>query len=163
MPLGRLFFAERPRAAGRGRVMDGWTVALYELPEARQLAYGLVCLWRPGRGVGRQGPAQQPAAAGADRAARGRSACLTSATGSRSAAKRIAPAVDALFSPEFVSWMIELPWEKTGGTVTRFELRNGTLCVYVREKLRTAETLDAFAGRAAHIAARVLTAAARTA
>jgi hypothetical protein len=151
---GRLLYAERPRAAGRGRVMDGWTVALYEIPDATRLAYGLACLWRPGAvWVGRVQLAS-PLPEGLIELAlndptldeRYRVAVRTE--GDRSG-------LEALFTPDFVAWMKHLPWEKTGGTVTRFELRNGALCVYVREKLKTAETLDGFAERAAHIAACV--------
>jgi hypothetical protein len=154
---GRLFFAERPRAAGRGRVMDGWTVALYEIPEARRLAYGLVCLWRPGTVWGGRVQLNSPLPQD----------LIEQTVGEPRFDERYRVAVrsqedwrgvHALFSPGFVAWMNELPWENTGGTVTRFELRNGTLCVYMREKVRTAEALDAFAERAAHIAARILAA-----
>jgi hypothetical protein len=139
--------------------MDGWTVALYELPEARQLAYGLVCLWRPGAVWGGRVQLNSPLPQELTEQPMGDPPFDERyRVAVRSEEDR--PGVDALFTPDFVSWMTELPWEKTGGTVTRFELRNGALCVYVREKFRTAETLDGFAARAAHIAARVLTATA---
>jgi hypothetical protein len=68
-------------------------------------------------------------------------------------------ALDRLFSAEFIAWINGLPWQATGADVTRFELRNGRLCVYARPKARTAAALDAFAERAAHIAARIVEAA----
>ena len=65
------------------------------------------------------------------------------------------PALDRLFTPDFNVWLDELPWRRTGEGVTRFELRNGVLCVYAKPKLRTAAALDAFCQRAARIAARI--------
>ena len=68
-------------------------------------------------------------------------------------------AVARVFTSEFISWINGLPWQPTGAEVTRFELRNGLLCVYTKPKARTAASLDAFGERAAHIAARVIDAA----
>jgi hypothetical protein len=49
---GVLFHGERAVQVKRGEVMEGWTVALYELPEAARLAYGIACLFRPGAVLG---------------------------------------------------------------------------------------------------------------
>jgi hypothetical protein len=66
-----------------------------------------------------------------------------------------------LFDAEFVAWLDELPWRRTGEELIRFELRNGRLCVYAKPKARTVDALDAFCGRAAHVAAHITAAVAR--
>jgi hypothetical protein len=150
---GVLFYGERSVPVRRGAVMEGWTVALYRLPDAAQLAYGIACLFRPGAVLG--GRMQLPVAVppGLTELPLGRATLderlLVAVTdGDR-------PALDRLFTPAFIFWIDELPWQRSGEGVTRFELRNGVLCVYVKPKLTTAAALDAFCRRAAHIAARI--------
>ncbi len=63
--------------------------------------------------------------------------------------------VRPLFSSEFVAWMNSLAMGEKAEDVTRFELRAGTLCVSNRSKLKTAQQLDAFCGKAARIASQV--------
>jgi hypothetical protein len=150
---GVLFYGERAVRVKRDEVMEGWTVALYRLPDAARLAYGIACLFRPGPVLG--GRLQLPVAV-----PRG---LTESPLGDTPLDERFLvavtdgdrPAVDRLFTPAFIAWIDELPWQRTGHGVTRFELRNGFLCVYAKPKLKTATALDAFCERAAHIAARI--------
>jgi hypothetical protein len=157
-PAALLFYGEREVRVKRGEVMEGWTVALYQLPEAARLAYGIACLFRPGAVMG--GRLQLPVVV-----PRGLTEIpLGDATLDERFLVAVSdgdqPAVDRLFTTDFIAWIDELPWQRTGDGVTRFELRNGALCVYAKPKARTAAALDAFCGRAAHIAARVGEAAA---
>jgi hypothetical protein len=152
-PTGVLFYGERAVRVKRGEVMEGWTVALYRLSDAARLAYGIACLFRPGPLL--RGRLQLPVAV-----PRG---LTENPLGDTTLDERFLvavtdgdqPAVDRLFTPAFIAWIGELPWQRTGHGVTRFELRNGVLCVYVKRKVRTAAALDAFSERAAHIAARI--------
>ena len=66
-----------------------------------------------------------------------------------------AVAVRAVFTAGFVAWLRELPWRPTGDGVTRFELRNGALCVYVKGKASSEAGLDALRERTVHIAQRI--------
>jgi hypothetical protein len=150
---GVLFHGERAVQVKRGEVMEGWTVALYELPEAARLAYGIACLFRPGVVLG--GRLQLPVVVprGLTEVPLGDSTlderflvAVTDGDG---------PVVDRLFTSDFVAWIDGLPWQRTGDGVTRFELRNGVLCVYSKPKVRTAAALDTFCERAAQIAARI--------
>jgi hypothetical protein len=153
---GVLFYAERAIPVKRGQVMEGWTVALYQVPEAATLAYGIACLFRPG--IARSG--RRPLAV---EAPRGLTEVALDATLDERFLVAVADddreALARLFTAEFIAWLGGLPWQPTGAEVTRFELRNGMLCVYTKPKARTAQALDAFGGRAAHIAARVIAAA----
>ncbi len=150
---GVLFFAERAVRVKRDEVMEGWTVALYRLPDAARLAYGIACLFRPGAVL--RGRLQLPLAV-----PRG---LIESPLGEPALDERFLvavtdgdqPAVGRLFTPAFIAWIGQLPWQRTGRGVTRFELRNGVLCVYAKPKVRTATALDAFCEHAAHIAARI--------
>jgi hypothetical protein len=151
-----LFYAERAIPVKRGQVMEGWTVALYALPEAATLAYGVACLFRPGAGRGGRRPLAVQAPRG-----------LTEAALDQTLDERYLVAVSdderealhRVFTAEFIAWINGLPWQASGAEVTRFELRNGRLCVYAKPKARTAAALDTFAKRAAHIAAHVTEAA----
>lgn len=153
---GVLFYAERAIPVKRGQVMEGWTVALYDLPEASALAYGAACLFRPGAARGGRRPLAVQAPSG-----------LTEVALDETLDERFLMAVSdddraalfRLFTADFIAWINGLPWRPTGADVTRFELRNGLLCVYTKPKARTAVALDAFGERAAHIAARVTEAA----
>lgn len=150
---GVLFFAERAVRVKRDEVMEGWTVALYRPPDAARLAYGIACLFRPGPVL--RGRVELPVAV-----PRG---LIESPLGEAAVDERFLvavtagdqPAVERLFTPAFIAWIGELPWQRTGRGVTRFELRNGVLIVYAKPKIRTAAALDAFCERAAHIAARI--------
>jgi hypothetical protein len=153
---GVLFYAERAIPVKRGQLMEGWTVALYQVPQAAMLAYGIACLFRPGvawrgrRPLALEAPprlTEVPLDARLDERF-----LVAVADDDREALAR-------LFTAEFIEWLDGLPWQPTGAEVTRFELRNGLLCVYTKPKARTAAALDAFAGRAAQIAARVIEAA----
>jgi hypothetical protein len=150
---GALFYGERAVPVKRGEVMEGWTVARYELPDVGRLAYGIACLFRPGAIL--RGRVQLPMVMprGLTEVPLGHATLderfLVAVTAGD------APGVDRLFNPEFTAWMDGLPWQRTGEGVTRFELRDGVLCVYARPKVRTAAGLDAFCERAAHIAARI--------
>jgi hypothetical protein len=154
---GVLFYAERAIPVKRGQVMEGWTVALYQLPAAATLAYGVACLFRPG--VVRRG--RRPLEVAAPRG------LIEVSLGDATLHERYLVALreddqaaaPRLFTAEFLAWITALPWHGTGAEVTRFELRNGVLCVYAKPKARTAAALDAFSGRAAHIAARITEAA----
>jgi hypothetical protein len=151
---GVLFYAERAVPVKRGHVMEGWTVALYDVPAAATLAYGIVCLFRPGVARGGRRPLEVTAPRG----------LIEVSAGDATLHDRYLVAVredeqDAvagLFTPEFIAWITALPWQGTGVEVMRFELRNGVLCVYARPKARTAVALDAFCGRAAQIAANII-------
>jgi hypothetical protein len=151
------FYAERTVPVKRGHVMEGWTVALYEMPAAATLAYGIACVFRPGVPRGVRRPPEVVAPPG----------LIEVSLGDATLHDRYLVAVreddqDAvarLFTPEFIAWIAALPWQGTGAEVTRFELRNGRLCVYARPKARTAAALDAFSGRAAHIAGQIIEAA----
>jgi hypothetical protein len=153
---GVLFYAERAIPVKRGQLMEGWTVAFYVVPQAATLAYGIACLFRPGAGSGGRRPL-------AVQAPRGLSEVALDAT----LDERFLVACDdndreplaRLFTAEFIAWLGRLPWQATGADVTRFELRSGRLCVYAKPKARTAVALDAFGGRAALIAARIIEAA----
>lgn len=150
---GVLFFGERSVPVRRGEVREGWTVALYRMPEATRLAYGIACLFRPGAGREGRLPFSVAVPRGLTEFPLGRAALderlLVAATdGDR-------PALDRLFTPEFSAWLDEQPWQRTGEGVTRFELRNGVLCVYAKPKHSTAAALDAFCRRAARIADRI--------
>lgn len=153
---GVLFYAERAIPVKRGQVIEGWTVALYELHWAATLAYGVACLFRPGAAWGGRRPVAVDAPHG-----------LTEFGLDETLDERFLVAVTdddrealaRLFTAEFISWINGQPWQPTGAEVTRFELRNGLLCVYAKPKARTAASLDAFGERAAHIAARVIDAA----
>jgi hypothetical protein len=154
---GVLFYAERTVPVKRGHVMEGWTVALYEVPAAATLAYGFACLFQPGVPRRVRRPAEVVAPPG----------LIEVSLGDATLHDRYLVAVreddqDAvarLFTPEFIAWIAALPWQGTGAEVTRFELRNGRLCVYARPKARTTAALDAFSGRAARIAAQIIEAA----
>jgi hypothetical protein len=155
---GVLFYAERAVPVKRGQVMEGWTVALYDVPAAATLAYGIACLFRPGVDRGGRRPLEVAAPRG----------LIEVSAGDATLHDRYLVAVREddqgavarLFTPAFIAWLTALPWQGTGVEVTRFELRNGVLCVYARPKARTAPALDAFSGRAAHIAAQIIDAAA---
>jgi hypothetical protein len=155
---GVLFYAERAVPVKRGQVMEGWTVALYDVPAAARLAYGIACLFRPGVARGGRRPLEVVAPRGLIEVSGGDATLhdrylIAVREGDQDAAAR-------LFTPAFIAWMTALPWQGTGVEVTRFELRNGVLCVYARPKARTAAALDAFSGRAAHIAAHIIETAA---
>lgn len=159
-PDGTLLYAEkavRTKRRGAG-VMQGWTVALYQLPQSRELAYGLAWVWRRPESVwgGRVKLASALPRDTTEFDVGDATLDERHLTAIRSEAD--APAIGRLFTPEFVAWLTELPWQKTGEGVIRFELRNGTLCVYVRDKLTTAATLDVFCERSARIAGQVLSA-----
>ena len=62
------------------------------------------------------------------------------------------PWADRLFTAEFTGWLREQAY---GADATSFQLQGGLLCVYAAGWPGTAEELDAFCGRAAHIAAEV--------
>lgn len=148
-----MFYGERSVRMRRGEVMEGWTVALYQLPDAARLAYGIACLFRPDAVLG--GRLQLPVAVprGLSESPLGRATLDARLLVAVTDDDR--PALDRLFTPDFSTWIEELPWQRTGEEVTRFELRNGALCVYAKPKIRTAAQLDAFCQRAAHIAARI--------
>jgi hypothetical protein len=154
---GALFYAERAIPVKRGQVMEGWTVALYELPVAATLAYGIACLFRPGAAWGGQRPLPVAVPRGlievslGDATLDGRFLIAVS--------EEHRAAVARLFTADFIAWMNGLPGERTGEAVTRFELRNGVLCVYAKPKARSGQALDAFCERAAHVAARIVVAA----
>jgi hypothetical protein len=153
---GVLFYAERAIPVKRGQVMEGWTVALYELPRAATLAYGVACLFRPRPAWGGRRPLAVEAPRGLTEVALDETlddGFLVAVTGDDR------EALGGLFTAEFISWINGLPRQSTGAGVTRFELRNGLLCVYAKPKARTAASLDAFGQRAAHIAGRVIEAA----
>jgi hypothetical protein len=153
---GVLFYAERAIPVKRGQLMEGWTVALYQVPQAATLAYGIACLFRPGAGRGGRRPLAVEAPGG-----------LTEVALDPTLDERFLVAVAdddreplaRLFTAEFIAWLDGQPWQATGADVTRFELRSGRLCVYAKPKARTGAALDAFGGRAALIAARVIQAA----
>jgi hypothetical protein len=153
---GVLFYAERALPVKRGQLMEGWTVALYQVPQAATLGYGIACLFRPGAGSGGRRPLAVEAPRG-----------LTEVALDAMLDERFLVAVTnddreplaRLFTAEFIAWLDGLPWQVTGAGVTRFELRGGRLCVYTKPKARTAAALDAFGERAAVIAARVIGAA----
>lgn len=154
---GVLFYAERAIPVKRGQVMEGWTVALYELPAAATLAYGIACLFRPGVTLGGRRPLEVVAPRGLMEVSLGDETLhdrhlVAVREDDQKAAQR-------LFTAEFIAWITALPWQATGAEVTRFELCNGVLCVYAKPKARTAAALDAFSGRATHIAARIIEAA----
>jgi hypothetical protein len=151
---GVLFYAERAIPVKRGQVMEGWTVALYQVPQAAMLAYGIACLFRP-PGVAWRG--RRPLAVEAP--PRLTEVALDATLDERflvAVADDDREALARLFTAGFITWFDGLPWQPTGAEVTRFELRNGLLCVYTKPKARTAAALDAFAGRSAQIAARVI-------
>jgi hypothetical protein len=154
---GVLFYAERAIPVKRGHVMEGWTVALYELPGAATLAYGIACLFRPGVARGGRRPLEVTAPRGLIEVSAGDATLHDRYLVAMREDEQ--EAVARLFTSEFIAWITVLPWQGTGADVTRFELRNGVLCVYARPKARTAAALDAFAERAAHIAARIIEAA----
>jgi hypothetical protein len=154
---GALFYAERAIPVKRGQVMEGWTVALYELPVGATLAYGIACLFRPGAAWGGRRPLPVAVPRGlievslGDATLDGRFLIAVS--------EEHRAAVARLFTADFIAWMNGLPGERTGEAVTRFELRNGVLCVYAKPKARSGQALDAFCERAAHVAARIVVAA----
>ena len=153
---GVLFYAERAIPVKRGQLMEGWTVALYQVPQAATLGYGIACLFRPGAGTGARRPVAVEAPRGLTEVA------LDATLDERflvAAADDDRESLARLFTTEFIAWLNGLPWQETGAQVTRFELRNGRLCVYAKPKARTAMALDAFGGRAALIAARIIEAA----
>ncbi|MGI8713486.1 MAG: hypothetical protein ACR2NR_09940 [Solirubrobacteraceae bacterium] len=158
---GTLFYVEKPVRSRKKGVMQGWTVALYELPESRQLAYGLAWVWRRPESVW-GGRVKLSSAlprgmsefgVGDDTLDERHLTAISSETDG--------PAVGRLFTDDFVAWLNQLPWQRTGDGVIRFELRNGVLCVYVRDKLKTEEALDEFCARAARIAAEIRSASLR--
>jgi hypothetical protein len=154
---GGLFYAERAVPVKRGQVMEGWTVALYDVPTAATLAYGIACLFRPGVPRAGRRPLAVTAPPGLIEVSLGDATLHDHYLVAVREADQDAAA--RLFTPAFIAWITALPWQATGAEVTRFELRNGRLCVYAKPKARTAAALDAFSGRAAHIAARIIEAA----
>jgi hypothetical protein len=154
---GVLFYAERAIPVKRGQLMEGWTVALYDVPQAPTLGYGIACLFRPGAGKGGRRPLPVEAPRGLIPVA------LDATLDERflvAVAEDGREALARLFTAEFIAWLNRLPWQPTGAEVTRFELRSGRLCVYTKRKARTAAALDTFGARAGLIAARVIDAAA---
>lgn len=150
---GGLFYAERAVPVKRGQVMDGWTVALYEIPAATRLAYGIACRFRPGADWRGRIPLAMDVPRG----------LLDRPLGHPALDERFqvtvgeddGPAVTRLLDSQFLAWLEDLPWQRTGDGVTRFELRGASLCVYAKPKARTASELNVFCERAAHIAGQV--------
>ena len=151
---GLLLYPEKLVRGGRAAVREGWTAARYEIPAAHDLAQGIAC-------VPRQGPIWGGRVKLVSALPRGLTAVAVGDAGFDGTyevgvgGERDRAAVQALFTADFTAWMCELPFGKLGEQSTRFELRAGALCVYTKGTLRTAQTLDAFCGRAARIAAQV--------
>jgi hypothetical protein len=151
---GLLLYPEKLVRGGRAAVREGWTAARYEIPAAHDLAQGIAC-------VPRQGPIWGGRVKLVSALPRGLTVVAVGDAGFDGTyevgvvGERDRAAVQALFTAEFTAWMCELPFGKLGEQSTRFELRAGALCVYTKGTLRTAQTLDAFCGRAARIAAQV--------
>jgi hypothetical protein len=151
---GCLFYAERALHSSRGNLMEGWTVACYEIPGAGDLGQGLACV-----------PRYPPVLGGKVAVTSAVPSGLTPVTtGDESFRERYevgtvsAPDPEQLrllFAPDFVAWMTSLATDKKADDVTWFELCGGTLCVANRSKLKTAQGLDAFCAAAARIAAQV--------
>lgn len=153
-PAGTVFFAERGVTVRRQRqMMTGWTVAVCDIAGATRLAYGIACLFAPGSAWGGRVklPVDVPrtlvVAPPVDPSLPDRYLVAVSAGDE--------VAVGELFDAAFVGWLAGLPWRRTGEELIRFELRNGRLCVYAKPKARTAQALDAFCERAAHITRHV--------
>ena len=151
---GLLLYVERQVTASRRELLQGWTVARFAIAPARELAHGLVCVPRLTAAWG--GRVKLPSALPAELHAVG----VGEAGFDRRHELGIVEhadtdAVRVLFTPEFIAWLDGLPFGRHGEASVRFELRRDVLCVYVRDKQRTAATLDAFCARAAHIAEHV--------
>jgi hypothetical protein len=155
-PQGTLFYVDRP-VPTRRRQMTGWTVALYVLPDAARLAYGIACAFRPGPVWG--GRVQLPVTVPPGLTETPVHEPTLDERYLVAVSEGELAAVPRVFSDDFAGWLAGLPWQKTGAEVPRFELRNGTLCVYTKPKLRTARGLDVFCERAARVATQVIEAA----
>jgi hypothetical protein len=152
---GELFYAEREVPSRRTSLMQGWTVARVALEGATELAYGIACVWRRPETVWR-GRVKLPSALPRDTT----EVVIGDETldGQRLTAVSShadVPALPRLFTDAFVAWLNEMPWDRTGAGVIRFELRGGVVCVYARGKAASTAELDRFRARAAHIAARI--------
>ncbi len=156
-PDGLLLYAER-LADTRKNIHTGWTVARYALPEARELTAGLACVPRltPAWGgrvvLGSALPDQLTPTTTGDRAFDDRHEVGIEHEDDQAA-------VVALFDEEFSRWLSELPFGRHGEGALRFELRRDVLSVWLREKQRTTETLDAFCAHARHVCEHVGTVA----
>jgi hypothetical protein len=152
-PEGLLLFTERVVDARRG-IFQGWTATRIAVPTAREVVDGLACV-----------PRLTPAWGGRVQLGSVLPEDLTPAAVDEGeldaryevgvAGQRDRPALDALFSAEFIAWLQEMPFGRHGEASIRFELRRDVLCVYVREKQDTTGELDAFCERAAHIARHI--------
>ena len=151
-PEGEAWYAE-DAVRGPGGSRGQWIVARYEIARARR-AGGISCAVRRRPGLHQDGPLPRgltEAPTGDERF--DQRYVVGAAGGDLVDGER--PWASRLLTPEFTAWLLEQPYGEHGANATCFQLQGGLVCVYTAGWPGTAEELDAFCGRAGHVAAAV--------
>ena len=151
-PEGEAWYAE-DAVRGPGGTRGRWIVARYEIAQARR-AGGISCAVRRRHGLHQDGPLPRgltETPAGDERF--DQRYVVGAAGGDLVDGER--PWAARLFTAEFTAWLLEQPYGELGADATCFQLQGGLVCVYAPGWPGTADELDAFCGRAGHIAAAV--------
>ena len=151
---GLLFYGEHAAHTSRGYLMEGRTVAVYELTNAGDLGGGLACVPRYGPLLG--GHVKRVSAVPDGLAPVMVGDASFQERYEVGAAGTLDPeSARLLFTPDFVEWMNSLAVDGSADEYTRFEILGGALCVYAMASLKTSQLLDAFCANAARIASQV--------
>jgi hypothetical protein len=157
-PAAEVWYAESARRRREG-ARERWIVARYVITQARR-AGGIAVAVRRKRGLVRAGPPR-----GTTEVPRG----LTEVSaGDEQFGQRYLVAAaggelidggrswaDRLLTAGFTAWMLDEPYGDRGAEATCFQLQGGLVCVYAAGWPQTADAVDAFRERAAHIASAV--------
>jgi len=157
-PSGEAWYAE-DAVRGRGGSRERWIVARYLMPQADR-AGGIAIAVRRKRGLPGGGlppgmteiPRGLPEVTAGGRQF-GQRYVVGAAGGDQFHGAR--SWADRLLGTDFTAWLLDQPYGDRGAEATCFQLQGGLVCVYAAGWPQTAEALDAFRERAAHIAARV--------
>lgn len=157
-PSGEVWYAEGA-VRGRGGARERWIVARYLMLEAGR-AGGIAVAVRRKRGLAPGGslhgltelPRGLPEVAVRDERLGQRYVVAAAGGDPYHGAGSWA---DRLLGSDLTGWLLDQPYGDRGAEATCFQLQDGLLCVYAAGWPQTADALDAFRERAAHIAATV--------